>query len=101
MIDDVPLIAPPLVATTTAPMPSAEAPPPGETTMPPPTAEQVQAADRIFSAAAQPHALVTLLGVATSIALLRDVAVDPFDTPGADDEANEKSADDEDADSID
>jgi hypothetical protein len=92
-------IVPPLVATQTIVPASAESPPTGETTMPPATAEQVRAADRVFSAAAQPHPLVTLLGVATSFVLLRDLTVDTFDTTGTDDEREEERSGDEDEDS--
>lgn len=88
MIDDVPGIAPPLVRAETPP-PAADVAPPGEATMPEPTAEQMADADRLCSAAVPNH-LATLLGVATSIALLRDVAVDTFDTTGADDEEKAK-----------
>jgi hypothetical protein len=91
MIDEVPAIVP-HAATVQSATPAPETPP-GEVAMPLPSAEQVQAADRVFTAAAQPHALVTLFGVATSLALLRDLAVDTFDTSAAEEETEEKPRD--------
>jgi hypothetical protein len=86
MIDDVPAIVPPAAA-------PAEAPLPGESTLPAPTAEQVASADRVFSDTATAHPLATLLGVVASAGLLRDVALDTFDTSGEDDEEEEEEAD--------
>lgn len=88
MIDEVPSVVPPIVAATEATTPSPELPPPGEST-PPPTDAQAQTADRVFTAPTRPHPLVTLLGVYTSALILRDVAVDTFDTSEADEEDNE------------
>lgn len=101
MIDNPSPLVPPLVAAAEAVQPSPEVPPPSEVTLPAPTAEQAQAADRVFSAATQPNHLATLLGVATSFMLLRDLAVDTFDTSGEDDEAEEEPVKDKDADSAD
>jgi hypothetical protein len=86
MFDEVPPVIPPLVATTQAATPSPEVQPPGEASLPPPTAEQAQAADHVFTDHAKHHPLVTLLGVATSVGLLRDVAVDTFDTSDEEEE---------------
>lgn len=86
MIDEVPSVVPPVVAATQATTPSPELPP-GEST-PPPTDAQAQTADRVFTAPTQPHPLVTLLGVCTSALILRDVAVDTFDTTEEDEEDN-------------
>jgi hypothetical protein len=86
MFDEVPPVIPPLVATTQAETPSPDLPPAGEASLPPPTAEQAQAADHVFTDHTRPHPLVTLLGVATSVGLLRDVAVDTFDTSGEEEE---------------
>jgi hypothetical protein len=83
MIDEVPAIVPPAVA-----RPSAE--PPGEATLPTPTADQVQTADRVFSDSAAQHPFATLLGVAASVGLLRDIALDTFDTSGEEDEDEEE-----------
>jgi hypothetical protein len=83
MIDDVPAIVPSAEA-----RPSAE--PPGETTLPAPTASQVHNADRVFSETATHHPFATLLGVAASVGLLRDIALDTFDTSGDKDEEEEE-----------
>jgi hypothetical protein len=83
----------PSVAETQAATPSQDLLPPGESNMPAPTAEQVSTADRVFT---DPHPAATLLGVLTSAMLLRDVAVDTFDTSGEDEEPNEKPREDED-----
>jgi hypothetical protein len=80
MLPDPPPPAPPLVAATTAVTPSPELPPPGEAILPVPTAEQAQAADRVFTAPTQPDPLGTLLGVGMCAMLLHDMAVDIFDT---------------------
>lgn len=82
MIDDVPAIVPSAEAT-----PSAE--PLGESTLPAPTADQVHTADRVFSETAAQHPFATLLGVAASVGLLRDIALDTFDTSGDEDEEEE------------
>ncbi len=86
MIDDVPAVIPPSAAVT----PSPELPPPGESHMPAPTAEQARAADRVFADHAKHHPAATLFGVLTSAMLLRDLAVETFDTTGADDEEKAK-----------
>jgi hypothetical protein len=93
MIDDVPAIIPPSTAVT----PSPELPPPGESNIPAPTAEQAQAADHVFTAPAQPHPAATLFGVLTSAMVLRDLAVETFDTTGADEESEEKPDEDKDS----
>jgi hypothetical protein len=86
MIDDVSAVVPHL-AVVQAETPSPEVPP-GECDLPAPTAEQASTADRIFAA---PHSAVTLFGVLTCAIVLRDVAIDTFDTSGAEEEEDEKS----------
>ncbi len=88
MSDDVPAIAPPICSITTEQVqtPSAELPP-GESNVPTPTAEQQYVADHVFT---DPHPAVTLIGVLTSAMMLRDVAIDTFDTSDDDDETEEK-----------
>lgn len=78
----------PSVATAQFTTPSADLPPPADANVPPPTAEQAAISDRVFTE--QPHPAATLLGVLTSALLLRDVAVDTFDTSGEEDELEEK-----------
>jgi hypothetical protein len=95
MMDDVSSVVP-SVADTQASTPSQDLLPPGESNLPTPTAEQVSASDRVFT---DPHPAATLLGVLTSAMLLRDVAVDTFDTSGEDDEIDEKRDPDKDTDS--
>lgn len=90
MTDEVPAVVPPTVADVYSAAPSPELPPPGESTLPAPTAEQAQTVDRIFTAPSQPHGAATFLGVLTSALLLRDVAVDTFDTSEEEDEAKKK-----------
>ncbi len=90
MIDEVPSVVPPVVAVTQATTPSPELPP-GESTLPP-TDVQARTADRVFTAPTQPHPLVTLLGVCTSALILRDVAVDTFDTSEEEDNEAEPEA---------
>jgi hypothetical protein len=93
MIDDVPAIIPPAVAAeavTTSPAHSL----PEESAMPAPTAEQARAADQVFTAPTPRHPVATLLGVATSAMLLRDLAVDMFATTEAEEEAEEKPDED-------
>ncbi len=99
MIDDPRLLIPPLVATAEAAAPSPELPPADETAQPLPTIEQAEAVDQVFTTAEPHHPMATLFGIATSIALLRDVAVDTFDTSGEEEERKEKAG--EDADSLD
>ena len=62
--------------------------------MPAPTAEQARAADQVFTAPTPRHPVATLLGVATSAMLLRDLAVDMFATTEAEEEAEEKPDED-------
>ena len=93
MIDDVPAIIPPAVAAE-AVTPSPALPPPGESAMPAPTAEQTRAADRVFTEPTPRHPVASLLGVATSAMLLRDLAVDMFATTEAEEEAEEKHDED-------
>lgn len=97
MIDEMSVVVPPLVAATQATTPSAEPPSLGEPTLAAPTAEQVQAADDVFASSTQSHPLATLLGVATSLVLLRDIAVDTFDTSGEEEEASEEAEEDADS----
>jgi hypothetical protein len=86
MFDDVPPVVPPMVATAHEAAPAADLPPAGEASMPPPTAEQAQAADHVFTKHVQHHPLATLLGVAASAGMLRDVALDTFDTSDEEEE---------------
>ncbi|MHB1422836.1 MAG: hypothetical protein ACYC3I_06520 [Gemmataceae bacterium] len=81
MMDDVSAVFP-HVAIVQATTPSPEVPV-GESEMAAPTAEQASAADRIFT---DTHPAATLLGVLTSAMLLRDVAIDTFDTSGEEEE---------------
>lgn len=97
MIDEVPAVIPPAV-TAEAATPAPELPPLGESTMPAPTAEQMRAADDVFTAPTQRHPAATLFGVVTSALLLRDLAVDTFATNDAEEEAEEKPGEDKDAD---
>lgn len=99
MIDNVPAVVPPHVAAAEVVTPSPELPPADAANLPAPTAEQTQAADRVFTAPTQPHAAVTLLGVVTSAVLLRDLAVEHFDTSGSEEE--EEETEKKDADSAD
>ncbi|SRR5579871_1813758 len=94
MMDDVSAVVP-SVAETQAATPSQDLPPPSESILPAPTHEQVATSDRVFT---DQHPAATLLGVLTSAMLLRDVAVDTFDTSGEDDEPAEKPKKDTDAD---
>jgi hypothetical protein len=96
MSDEVPAIVPPICSITTAQIeaPSTELPP-GESILAAPTAEQQAVADHVFT---DPHPAVTLLGVLSSAMMLRDVAVDTFDTSGDEDEAEEKPKRDKNAD---
>jgi hypothetical protein len=88
MTDDVPAIVPPICSITTAQAEvlSPELPP-GDNSVPTPTAEQQTVADNVFT---DPHPAVTLFGVLTSAMMLRDVAIDTFDTSGEEDEEAEK-----------
>lgn len=97
MIHEASSVVPPRVAVVEAVTPSPELPP-GEASIPAPTSEQAQAADRVFtSAPSHPSPAATLMGVLTSAMLLRDIAVDTFDTSGEEEEP-EKKPDDKDAD---
>ncbi len=98
MIHEASTVVPPLVAATQATTPSAEPPSPGEITLPAPTAEQIQAADGVFADSTHPNAVATLFGVAASLVLLRDVAVDTFDTSGEEEEEELSEQADKDAD---
>jgi hypothetical protein len=97
MIDDVPAVVPPRVAAVGAVTPSPEPPAAGESTLPAPTAEQAQAADRVFTVPSQHHPAATLLGVLASALLLRDVAVDTVDTSGDEEEAEKELDENKDA----
>jgi hypothetical protein len=99
MIHEAPPPAPHLVAAAEASTPSPEPPPPAEATLPPPTVEQAQAADHVFTARPQRDPLATLVGVWASAVMLRDLAIDNFDTSGADEEPEEEPKKNEDADS--
>jgi hypothetical protein len=94
MLEDPRPPAPPLVVAAQATTPSPETPPSGEAVLPPPTAEQVRAADDVFTAPSQRDPAATLLGVLTSVMLLRDVAVDSFGT-SAEDKRAEKDIEEE------
>ena len=95
MFDEVPPVVPPLVATTHETTPPADLPPAGEASLPPPTAEQAQAADHVFTQHVQRHPLATLLGVAVSAGILRDVAIDTFETSDDEEEELERTKDQE------
>ena len=101
MIDDVLAVVPPTAAVAEASVPAPEMPPAGESSLPAPTTEQAQAADHVFTAPTRPHAAATLLGVLTSAVLLRDLAVEHFDTSGDEDKDKEKEKKDEDAEPVD
>ena len=87
MSEEVLAIVPPICTITTAQVevPSRELPP-GES-LAAPTAEQQSVADHVFT---DPHPAVTLIGVLTSAMMLRDVAIDTFDTSGDEEEEEEK-----------
>jgi hypothetical protein len=87
-----------LVAATEATTPSPEPPPPAESTLPPPTIEQTQAADHVFIAPPPRDPLASLAGVWASALVLRDLAIENFDTSGADEEPEEEPTKGEDAD---
>ncbi|HWG45243.1 MAG TPA: hypothetical protein VN688_20935 [Gemmataceae bacterium] len=94
-----PIISPLVVAAATiTPAPDLS---PGETVQPLPTVDQAEAVDQVFTSTPVRHPAATLLGVLTSVALLRDVAVDTFDTSGEDKQAEQDADEDEDADSTD
>ena len=98
MIDDVSPIVPHDV--TTEASPAVPESPPGEARLPAPTAEQAQTADRVFAAPTAPHPIASMFGIAASLLLLRDIAVDTFDTSGDEEEedAKKQSGKDKDAD---
>lgn len=85
----------PSVAVTQFTTPSSDLPPPVDSDIPAPTAEQASMSDRVFTA---PDPATTLLGVLTSAMLLRDVAVDTFDTSGEEEEIEEKREEDKETD---
>jgi hypothetical protein len=85
MIDDVPSPVVPVAVTAESSTPAPEAPPPGES-VPAPTEAQAQTADNVFASRVQHNPIVTLLGVYTSALILRDVAVDTFDSSEEEDE---------------
>jgi hypothetical protein len=89
VIDDISAVVPPAVTPAEAVTPAPELPPPGEATLPAPTVERAQAVDHVFCTphSHHPHPLVTLLGVAASVGLLRDLAVDTFDTSDEDEKS--------------
>lgn len=98
MVHEAPIIVASHIAAIEAVTPSPELPA-GESHMAAPTSEQVQSADRVFTAApSHPHPIATFMGVLTSAILLRDIAVDTFDTSGEEDEAEKKPDEDKDAD---
>jgi hypothetical protein len=92
-----PIISP-LVVAAESPPPHL---PPGETVQPLPTVDQAEAVDRVFTAPPATHPISTLLGIMTSVALLRDVAVDTFDTSAEEEESEQDAGENEDADSAD
>lgn len=98
MSDDVPAIVPPICTITTAQveMPSVELPP-GEIAMSTPTPEQQSVVDHVFT---DSHPAVMLLGVWTSAMILRDVAVDTFDTSGEHEEEEKEPDLDKDVDNV-
>jgi hypothetical protein len=97
MINEASADVPSRVAAIEAVTPSPE--PPGESSMPAPTSEQAQTADRVFTETpSHPHPAATLMGVLTSAMLLRDIAVDTFDTSDEEEEPEKKPDDDKDAD---
>ncbi len=77
----------PSVAAAQVTTPATDLPPPADASVPSPTAEQAAISDRVFT---EPHPAATLLGVLTSAMLLRDVAIDTFDTTGEEDDLEEK-----------
>jgi hypothetical protein len=101
MIDEVFPIVPRVVAAN-ASTPAPE-PPTGETSLPAPTAEQAQTADRVFGASSPIQPISHVFGIAASILLLRDIAVDTFDTSSDEEEekAEQPSGTDKDADCTD
>lgn len=86
MIDDVTAIVP-SVASNQTETPSADLPPTSDPSLHSPSAEQASLSDRVFTTHDD---AATLLGILTSAMLLRDVAVDTFDTSGEEDESQEK-----------
>lgn len=98
MNHEAPIIVASHIAAIEAETPSPDLPA-GESIMAAPTTEQAQAADRVFTAApSHPHPVATLMGVLTSAMLLRDIAVDTFDTSGEEEETEKKPDKDKDAD---
>jgi hypothetical protein len=91
MFNDVPEPAAPLAVTAETSSPAPELPPPGES-VPPPTDAQVQTADHVFTTREKHNPIVTLLGVYTSAMILRDVAVDTFDSSDEEDLEDEDTA---------
>jgi hypothetical protein len=87
-----PLVAPPVLSYDKVVMPTLA---PGEVpappaTLPPPTAEQVQACDQAFSEVREQELVAGLLGMQVGILLLRDIAVQTFETPPDEDERRRK-----------
>jgi hypothetical protein len=97
MIYEAPPPAPHLVAATEATTPSPDPPPAAESTLPPPTVEQTRAADHVFTAHPPRDPLASLVGVWASALVLRDLAIENFDTSDAEEEPKKN----EDADSAD
>jgi hypothetical protein len=96
MIEDPRLLVPPVIAAQESPAPTPEISAVDGTEVPPPTAEQTQAADKVFANPVQANPVATMFGVLTSAMLLRDVAVDTFDT--SEDDEPEPQGSDEDKD---
>jgi hypothetical protein len=94
MMNEASLVVP-SVATIQANTPSADLPPPSDANVPSPTAEQAQISDRVFTT---PDHATALLGILTSAMLLRDIAVDTFDTSGEEDDPQEQPDPDKDED---
>ncbi len=78
-----------------------ELPSAGEQALPPPTAAQARAVDDVFTAPPQRDPATTLLGVLTSVMLLRDLAVDNFSKSAEAKRAEQDAKEDEDADAAD
>lgn len=86
MLEDPRPPLPPLVATREAPAPAPEVHVVDGTELPQPTAEQARSADEVFTGPVQRDPVTTLFGVITSALLLRDIAVDTFETKDDEDE---------------
>jgi hypothetical protein len=97
MFEDPQPLVPPAVVVTEAAAPSPEVPCVDGTEQSPPSAEQAQAADQVFTGPVQRNPVATLFGVVSSALLLRDIAVDTFDTSAEDENDKRDSGGEEDA----